>query len=171
MAFRQTSNKNGWTDRQIAARITSLGTLAQADPATPLTDLVQAEFTFQEAKRGHAFIVANPRPSALHTTDTPDPSEGTTTVDKQRIKTNATITMSGIAYYGGTIGSGVWFMKASDTSNPLTVAVLVVFVLLVEGILRTLLDEVFTVGAPGKKARFATTTGRPAKAADTATDN
>jgi hypothetical protein len=64
-------------------------------------------------------------------------------VNKQRIKTNATAIAANITYYGGTIGAGLAFKQLLNDTSALAVATLIVFVLTVEGLLRTLLDEAF----------------------------
>jgi hypothetical protein len=66
-------------------------------------------------------------------------------MNKQRIKTNAVTAAANITYYGGTIGAGLAFHHLLNDSGALAIATLVVFVLTVEGLLRTLLDEVLNV--------------------------
>ncbi|MFD5848380.1 hypothetical protein [Streptomyces chartreusis] len=69
-------------------------------------------------------------------------------MNKQRIKTNLIGTAANVTYYGGTIGAGVGFYSLLNDRNPAAIAVLVVFVLTVEGVLRTLLDEVLAAVTP-----------------------
>ncbi len=69
-------------------------------------------------------------------------------MNKQRIKTNAVTTAANITYYGGTIGAGLGFYNLLDDRGSVAIAVLIVFVLTVDGVLRTLLDELLSVATP-----------------------
>jgi hypothetical protein len=88
-------------------------------------------------------------------------------VNKQRIKHNAATTAANIAYYGGTISAGLGFYHLLDNRNPLAITALVVFVLTVEGLLRTLLDELLNVSPTGQDTN-ATTAAVPAKTEEAA---
>ena len=62
-------------------------------------------------------------------------------MNKQRIQHNVATTLVNITYYGGTIGAGLAFDHLLNDHSPLAMTTLVVFVLTVEGVLRTLLGE------------------------------
>lgn len=64
---------------------------------------------------------------------------------RDRIKANTVTTAASVIYHGGTIGAGIGFYTLLDNHSPIAIAVLVVFVLIVEGLLRTLLDELLDV--------------------------
>jgi hypothetical protein len=59
----------------------------------------------------------------------------------KRIQRNAATTLVNITYYGGTISAGLAFDHVLNSRTPLAMTTLVVFVLTVEGVLRTLLGE------------------------------
>ena len=72
-------------------------------------------------------------------------------MDKNRIKTNLIKTAANITYYGGTIGAGIGFYELLNDHSALAIAVLIVFVFTVEGILRTVLDEVLDAVSPSRE--------------------
>ncbi|MEU8469569.1 hypothetical protein AB0F30_16875 [Streptomyces sp. NPDC029006] len=63
-------------------------------------------------------------------------------MNKTRLKTNAINTASNIAYYGGTLGAGAGFYQLLNKPSALGIVTVLVFTLTVEGLIRTLLDEV-----------------------------
>ncbi|MEW2402153.1 hypothetical protein [Streptomyces sp. NPDC046862] len=62
-------------------------------------------------------------------------------MNKPRIKANAIKTAANALYYGGTLSAGLGFYNLLDDRNPVSIAVLLVFTIVVEGLLRTLLTE------------------------------
>jgi len=89
-------------------------------------------------------------------------------VNKATIKTNLTTTAANVTYYGGTIGAGIGFYHLLDDRNPIAIAVLITFVLTVEGLLRTLLDELLNVATPQQDSDATTAATVPAKTEETA---
>lgn len=82
-------------------------------------------------------------------------------MNKTRIKTNAINTVSNITYYGGTLGAGVGFYELLNKPSALGIVTVLVVTLTVEGLIRTLLDEVldaFTRHQDTAPATTATTT-------------
>ena len=69
-------------------------------------------------------------------------------MNKQRIRYNAATTLANITYYGGTISAGLAFDEILNSHSPMAMTTLVVFVLTVEGVLRTLLTEFMHLVAP-----------------------
>jgi len=66
-------------------------------------------------------------------------------MDKQRIRRNTVTTAANVTYYGGTIGAGLGFHHLLNNHSALGLTVVIVVVLTVEGLLRTLLDELLNV--------------------------
>jgi len=62
-------------------------------------------------------------------------------VNRNRIKANALTSAANIAYYGGTIGAGLGLYELMNNPGAIGIAVVLVFTLIVEGLLSTLLPE------------------------------
>ncbi|MFB7707927.1 hypothetical protein ACWCRC_32785 [Streptomyces sp. NPDC001940] len=58
--MRSSSNKPGWSDKQLAKRATSIGVLAQTanDPARAADQLLHSEFTRDEMRRARDYIAS-----------------------------------------------------------------------------------------------------------------
>ncbi|MGX1254151.1 hypothetical protein RKD48_006662 [Streptomyces ambofaciens] len=61
--MRSTSNKPGWTDKQLAKRAVSIGVLASAsaDPTRTADSLLHSEFTRDEMQRANAYLQSGKR--------------------------------------------------------------------------------------------------------------
>jgi phosphate/sulfate permease len=57
------------------------------------------------------------------------------------MKANALKSAANIAYYGGTLGAGVGMYQLMNNPAPISIVVVLVFTLTVEGLLSTLLTE------------------------------
>ncbi|CQR59276.1 hypothetical protein [Streptomyces leeuwenhoekii] len=78
-------------------------------------------------------------------------------MNKQRIKTNTIKTAASVTYYGGTLGAGVAFYELMNQPSALGIVTVLVVTLTVEGILRTLIDEILDALTPSQPTTAAST--------------